>query len=125
MFEIVTPGISGHSEPTAAAIAKRFSALARRVISMLHSNLGATGVKPTSITKPNYAPSHVVLLNRDVHAERGAKRRVPFRHRRPSPKGSCGHALRGERQRREQIGTLESPSCRRTCHQDGFLMARR
>ena len=34
MFETVTPGISGHTaqaEPTAAAIAKRFSALARSV----------------------------------------------------------------------------------------------
>ena len=34
MFETVTPGISGHTaqaEPTAAAIAKRFSALALHV----------------------------------------------------------------------------------------------
>ena len=46
MFETVTPGISGHTaqaEPTAAAIAKRFSALAHRVISLRRSNSVAIG----------------------------------------------------------------------------------
>src|SRR5262245_33677155 len=46
MFETVTTGISGHSaqdEPTAATIAKRFSAMALSVISLLRSDSVAFG----------------------------------------------------------------------------------